>query len=340
MLEAQRLSIHLASSMSLYDRPDFLASLEGQTERSYQVTQVDLGTNKGSGSTFEILRPDVVHLRTFRNIGVARGQNQAIALALSRWSRADLPHRYVVIARPEIAFDSRACEEICRAMDADPTLMIAGPKILWAEASAVSQTEGDWVELSCSNRLYAVGLGLTRARSLVFLGDGKEDDGSFDSGEGVFLLSDACVIIRASALEKLALYEGVWFDPQLPMFYAMLDLCWRAAWCGWRARIIPEVKVWFAPKEGGTPGRRRWREGYVPASMRSRVDDIGLRIAQLPWVAGAYIRYRFSRLFSGTFWRLRTSPDPGAIESLPDKKFDRGMERKALFAERRRWFMR
>lgn len=339
MLEAQRLSIHLASSMSLYDRPDFLASLEGQTVKSYQVTQVDLGTNKG-GSAFEILRPDVVHLRTFRNIGVVRGQNQAIALALSRWSREDLPNRYVILARPEIAFDSRACEEICRAMDENPNLMIAGPKLLWAEASAVSQTEGDWVELTCSNRLYAVGIGLTRSRSLVFLGDGREDDGSFDAGEGVFLLSDACVVIRASAFERLALSEGTWLDPHLPISYAVIDLCWRAAWCGWRAKVIPEAKVWFAPREGGTPGKRSWRERYLPPAMRSRVDDLVLRFVQFPWLASSYLRYRLSRLFSGSFWQGRTSPDAGAVENLPDKKYEGGLDRKATLAERRCWFMR
>jgi GT2 family glycosyltransferase len=338
MLEAQALSIHVASSSSLFDRPDFLASLDAQTKRAYQVIFVDLGLGRANAvSEFDIVRPDVVRLRVFRNVGVVRGQNQAIALALSRWPRETWSERFVVLSRPEVAFDRRACEVFVEAFTADPTLMVAGPKVFWADA--VAQTEGDWIELACSDQLYAAGIGLTRHRTLSFIGQGSQDMGQFDAGEGVTFLSDACVVIRASAFESLALADGVWLDPHLPPFFAVMDLCWRAAWQGMRPRLLPDARVWFAPQDQPRHKRRGWRDVYVPSGMRSRTDDIGLRLVHMPWVFWSYLRYRVSHFFFGRFWKERLKLEVGAVESLAGLKFTRRPDRAVPLAERRRWFL-
>ncbi len=338
MLEAQALSIHVASAHSLYDRPDFLASLEAQTSRSYQVIYVDLGAGKSvSDAEFEITRPDVIRLRTFRNVGVVRGHNQAIALALSRWPREVWSERLIVLARPEIAFDRRACEVFRQAFVADPNLMIAGPKVFWADA--VAQTEGDWVELKGTDQLHSAGIGLTRSRTLRFLGRGSQDTGQFDAGEDVLFLSDACVVIRASVCEALALTEGVWLDPHLPPFFAMVDLCWRAALQGMRSQLIPEARVWFAPQERVRQKRIGWRELYIPSQMRARTDDWALRIVHAPWIVGSYLRYRLSRLFFRRFWKERLSQEPGALAYQPNLKFHRRSGTGLPLAERRRWFI-
>jgi GT2 family glycosyltransferase len=338
MLEAQRLSIHVASSSSLYDRPDFLASLEAQTDRSYQVIYVDLGAGSvGTSGDLEIIRSEVVKLRTFRNVGVVRGHNQAIALALSRWSRVDWTERFVVLARPEVAFDRRACQAFLEAFASDPGLMVAGPKVFWAEAAA--QADADWVELTCSDKLYAAGIGLTKGRSLVFFGQSQIDEGKFDGGENVLFLSDACVVIRASAFESLALADGVWLDPQLPPFFAVMDLCWRAATQGFRPRLLPEARVWFAPQDQSQVKRPAWREKYVPYAMRKRSDDLALRLVHAPWIMPAYLRYRFSKSFGHRYWEERTRPEMGASSLRMDVKRKRESMRAMPLAERRRWFL-
>ncbi|MBP9762259.1 hypothetical protein KBD34_01440 [Patescibacteria group bacterium] len=338
MLEAQRLSIHVASSSSLYDRPDFLASLEAQTDRSYQVIYVDLGAGSASSSAdFEVVRPEVVRLRTFRNVGIVRGHNQAIALALSRWPRTDWSERLVVLSRPEVAFDRRACQVFLEAFAADPTLAIAGPKVFWAEAAA--QADGDWVELTCSDKLYAAGIGLTKGRSLVFFGQGQIDEGAFDVGEQSLFLSDACVVIRASVLESLALADGVWLNPQLPPFFAITDLCWRAAALGSRPRLLPEARVWLAPQDQSQAKRPAWREKYLPSAMRKHTDDLVLRLVHSPWLLLSYLRYRLSKAFAHRYWEERTRPEGGAISGRTDLKIKPKSGRAMPLAERRRWFI-
>lgn len=338
MLEAQALSIHISSAHSLYDRPDFLASLEAQTNRSYQVVYVDLGAGKmGSDMEFESTRREVVRLRTFRNIGVVRGHNQAIALALSRWPRETWSERLIVLSRPEVAFDRRACEVFLNAFRADPTLMIAGPKVFWADAAA--QTEGDWVELACSDQLHSAGIGLTRSRTLAFLGQGSQDTGQFDGGEQVLFLSDACVVVRASAFEQLMLAENVWLDPRLPSFFSILDLCWRMARQGVRPQLVPDARVWFAPQERARQKPIAWRERYLPSRMRAQGDDWVLRVVHAPWVAWSYLRYRVSRLLSGRYWEQRLTPEPGALTNLSDLKFQRPPDSAMPLVERRRWFI-
>ncbi len=338
MLEAQQLSIHVASTNSLTRRPDFLASLEAQTVPAYQVISIELGSAPGADtSEYEMMRPELVRLRTFRNFGVVRGQNQAITLALSRWARSDWSERFIVLSRPEVVFDRRACEGILQAFMADPGLMIAGPKVFWAEP--VLQTEGNWVELSCENQLYAAGIGLTRGRSLVLLGHNQVDDGSFDTGQGVLALSDACVVIRASALESLALFENVWLDPRLPPFFAVMDLCWRAAKQGMRSKLLPDVRVWFAPQEQSRQAKPKWRQLYVPGVLRKHTDDLGLRLVHAPWLLSSWLRYRVSKAFAGAFWEARIKPEAGAEGSLPDLKFERRPAKAVPFAERRQWFI-
>lgn len=339
MLEAQVLSIHVASSSSLYDRPDFLASLDAQTSRVYQVIHVDLAMGRAQANTeFEGTRADLVRLRVFRNIGVVRGQNQAIALALSRWPREAWSERLIVLSRPEVVFDAHFCETVVRAFSADPTLMIAGPKVFWADAAP--QTEGDWIELACSDQLHSAGIGLTRGRSLSFIGQGSQDTGQFDEGKGVLCVSDACVVIRASALEGLALAEAVWLDPHLPPFFAVMDLCVRSALQGVRARLIPEARVWFAPQEQSRyTTKQKWRDTYLPASMRSRTDGFTLKLFHTPWILSSWVRYRVSRLFFSRFWKDRLKLEPGAAESLSALKFLRSPGRAVSVAERRRWFL-
>ncbi len=338
MLEAQALSIHVASAHSLYDRPDFLASLEAQTNRSYQVVYVDLGAGKmGSDTEFESTRREVVRLRTFRNIGVVRAHNQAVALALSRWPRESWSERLIVLSRPEVAFDRRACEVFLDAFGANPELMVAGPKVFWADAAA--QTEGDWVELACTDQLHSAGIGLTRDRTLKFFGQGSQDTGQFDAGEPVLFFSDACLVVRASAFEQLALTEQTWLDPHLPSLFAVLDLCWRAARQGFCPQLLSEARVWFAPQERVRQKRTRWREIYLPSRVRSRGDDWVLRLVHAPWVTWSYLRYRLSWLFSGRYWEQRLTPESGAHTHLSDLKFRRPPGRAVPLAERRRWFI-
>ncbi len=337
MLEAQALSIHVASAQSLFDRPDFLASLEVQTDPAYQIIYVDLGSGDvRGGSELEVTRPDVVRLRTFRNVGVVRGHNQAIALALSRWARADWHDRLIVLARPEVAFDQAFCTSVRRAFVNDPALMVAGPKVFRAENAA--QTEGDWVELACTDQLYAAGIGMTRGRSLVFLGEGSQDSGQFDQGASVIGFSDACLVIRASCLESLVLGENAWLDSRLPAFFAVLDLCWRAMQLGMRPKLIPEARVWFAPE----PHERRigstWRAHYIPGVMRRNFDDVLLRLVHAPWAFFAYFRYRGSRLVHGGYWERRLRPN-GLQEQTIGLKSWRRPDKATPLNERLRWFL-
>lgn len=337
MLEAQALSIHVASAQSLFDRPDFLASLGAQTDPAYQVICVDLGSgDTRHGSELEIARPDVVRLRTFRNVGTVRGQNQAIALALSRWPRTDWNDRLIILARPEVAFDQVFCETVRRAFALDPTLMVTGPKVFRAEHAA--HANGDWIELTYTDQLHAAGIGITRGRSLVFFGEGSQDAGQFDEGASVVAFSDVCLVLRASCVESLALATNTWFDPHLPSFFAVLDLCWRAVRLGMRPRLLPEARVWFAPEERERAVSAAWRARYVPGAMRPSFDDMLLRLVHAPWVFVAYLRYRGSRIFHGHYWEQRLRPD-GFQEAMPVLKSWRRPDKATPFNERLRWFL-
>ncbi len=267
MEEAKRMAVDIVTWNSLPYLPNLFASLAGQSTIDATVMVVDNASNDGTISWLQDTQPAVTVLRNFRNQGFARGHNQGIAFALSRWPEAEWSNRYVVVTNPDLEFAPDCLERLLAAMDADPGLAACGPKLL--RARAVDQEEGRIVT-ERTDVIDSTGLRISKSRRVVDRGSGERDAGQYDGLTDVFGLSGACVCIRASALAEAKL-AGEFFDEDFFAYKEDADLAWRMRRLGMRARLVPEAVAWHVRGTPSTPSAglfASWRNrGRRPARV-------------------------------------------------------------------------
>lgn len=312
MNEAQVFSLHLVAGTPLVHRPDFLASLAEQRDHRFQVVIIDGGEKEAIEPALGI---DVIQLRNFRETSYAKGHNQAIAFALQRWPREQWQERFVVLTRAETVFHPGCLEAFSRAFSEDPTLAIAGPKVLLAEPQA--RTDQEIGEMQMTQIVYEMGYACRKDRHLHFISAGEKNVEDVASRE-VFGCSEPCLVIRASALDALLESPDCWVDEALPRGQELIDVCWRAHMAGLSVKVIPSACAWFIPSEAREQPEAR-RGFYLAGPVREKNDWVILELLHLPWVVWSMVRSGLSlithpgrllvRLKSWHVWRrLRHSP--------------------------------
>lgn len=261
MESAKTLVINIVTWNSKRYLPNLFASLDQQTSRDFTVTVVDNVSTDGTLEWLTDTRPDVALLRNFRNQGFARAHNQAIALACSRWDTADVAHRYVMVANPDMEFAPDAVERLIHFMDMHPEAAVCGPKLL--RTRTVAEGEDGNPETERTNMIDAMGIAMTKARRPVDRGAGEEDTGQYDGSLAVFGLSGACVVFRVSALKEATLVGEV-FDEDFFAYQEDADLMWRMRLLGMQAYVVPEAVVWHHRRAPSLP------HGGWLAAWRSR----------------------------------------------------------------------
>lgn len=284
--------------------PDLFASLDEQTSQEWSVTVIDNASTDGTLAWLQEMRPTCSLLRNFRNQGFARGHNQGIALALSRWRAASseapeeargLDKNYIFLVNPDIVLDPKCIEEAVLFMDSHPNIVIAGPKLL--RAIQRRDEEGESVDIERTNIFDSAGILLKKNRTSCERGAGEEDRGQYDGAE-VFGISGAAMMIRASAIAELSMDRDAPFDEDMFAYKEDVDLCWRARLFGLKVALIPHAIMWHhryarASHVKGPIGLllgQRSRSGMVNSlSRRNQMwlewknDDASNRLVHLPW---------------------------------------------------------
>jgi len=82
------------------------------------------------------------------------------------------------------------------------------------------------------------GLGITRGHQFYDIGQGKKDQGQYDSQKNIFGPSGALGVYRKSALKEVGGFD------ELLHYKNDIDLAYRLQWAGYSSTLIPSVKVW------------------------------------------------------------------------------------------------
>lgn len=259
MESAKTLAIHIVSWNSARYLPNLFASLDAQASRDFTVTVVDNASVDGTAAWLTEHRPDTVLLRNNRNQGFARGNNQAIALALQRWALEDLDRRYVMLANPDLEFAPDAVGRVIAFMDAHPDVSACAPKLLRAITSG--DLEDGRLDAERTRVIDAMGIALTKARRPFDRGAGEEDRGQYDEDTRIFGPSGACAVYRASALMRAKVGEE-YFDEDFFAYQEDVDLAWRMRLFGMETRLLPSAVAWHHRAALSAPGagwRLAWR---------------------------------------------------------------------------------
>lgn len=225
-----------------------LASLVRSTIPPDEIIVIDNNSTDGTADFVRRTFPEVTLLDYCDNPGFAEANNRAFRIANSR---------FCFLLNPDATVAPDCLQQLLGAMERDPRISVAVPKVLLARESSVINGAGLNV-----NR---IGYGWDRG----FL---EWDSGQYDAETAVVAGSGCAMLLRRSMLDEIGT-----FDPTYFMYYEDVDLCLRAWLAGFRVQYVPRAVAWHDMKVSGRSlhyneyldHRNRFRMMFknLPASM-------------------------------------------------------------------------
>jgi len=203
--------------------------LDAVIRQTYPKTMVTVVDNASLDRVMEWLRehtPQIHLIRNTRNVGFARGHNQAMRVSTAP---------YLLVLNPDVVLEPHWIERAVAAMEADPKVAAIGGRLIRFEYSS-----DDLKEVVPSGIIDSTGLVISRSRHVRDRGAGERDTGQYQDQENVFGLSGACVMYRRAALDEVKEGEQ-YFDEDFFAYKEDVDLSWRLLRRGWLNRYEPSL---------------------------------------------------------------------------------------------------
>jgi len=230
-----------------------IAASEG--DLSYRVVVVDNASPDGSADMVRQEFPDVDLIASQSNDGYTVANNKGLRLLGFDQAGSDMAPRYALVLNPDTVLPPNALCEMVAYMDADPTIGVAGPKLVMLDGN---------LDLACRRSFPSpeisfyrmVGLSKLFPRSrrfgrynLTYLDPDIETE--VDSVVGAFML------IRREAIQRVGLFDETFF-----MYGEDLDWAYRIKQAGWKVMYNPRVQVTHVKRAASRQSRRAQREFY------------------------------------------------------------------------------
>ena len=201
-----------------------LSSLEKITIE-HEIIVVDCASSDNSAAMVAREFPDVHLIASAQNLGFAAGNNRAYEVARGEW---------IWLLNPDTEIYENAAEILVEFLRAKPQV--------GAVASALVDARDGHIQRSCRTfptpaALWAQASGLAKlfARSKRF-GFYKMGWWNYRDARPIEQPMASSLMLRRAAIESI----GELFDPQFPIFFNDVDLCFRLKQAGW--------EIWFEPR--------------------------------------------------------------------------------------------
>lgn len=192
-------------------------SLQASDYAAVRVLVVDNGSAPDQSAELRhTLSDDVQLIRSPTNLGFGAGNNLGIQSALEQGAA------YVLLCNNDTIVDTSMIGLVVRAMDADPSIGIAGPIVYYLNEPTCVWLAG----YRFHGRFYAVPSGLHLKPPLR-----PVEPVDFVSGCGMF--------IQREMVQQIGM-----FSPDFFMYCEDLDLCLRAQRAGWKIACVTDAKMW------------------------------------------------------------------------------------------------
>lgn len=244
--------------------PEALASIAAQTFRDFTLIIVDNASTDGVADFVRANHPKTVILRNTKNLGFARGHNQAIAYARAHLKREG-EELYMLVTNPDIIMEPDYLATVVDQVERRPEVGSAVGKLL----KVFSSGEGELREGVRSDLIDSAGLRMHKSRLVTERGAGEKDGGgAYDRTEEIFGVTGALGLYRMSALEDVMLGDEC-FDEDFFVYKEDIDLAWRLRLRGWAALYVPRARAFHYRTASGdgkvslfnAPGVIRARHG-------------------------------------------------------------------------------
>jgi len=184
--------------------------------------------------------PQVGLIENSENLYFARANNQALKAALGR---------YVLILNSDTELQEGALARMVGFMDSNPGVGACGPMVVRPDQTIVTHTQ--WRFRSVAGIALSNETGSRMFRNSAIVARQRMADWDRLSLRQVDVLSDACLVVRRSALEEIGYY-----DDQFRLYFTEDDLCRRLWDAAWKVVYYPDARVIHL---GGRSSRQRGR---------------------------------------------------------------------------------
>ena len=190
-----------------------LNSLRAQTWRYFQIIVSDDGSTDGTLTWLADEFPEVLVERSELNQGFVAAANRGIARAQGDW---------VFLLNNDVTLAEDCLEQLMAAAEQGDAAMLT-PLVLWTEDPRLVYSAGD--RIGVNGRPESIGYRLER--------------GTFPPAECPFGVSGGYGLFRRDLLDAIGL-----LDPAFGAYFEDADLCFRARWAGYEAKLVPEALAW------------------------------------------------------------------------------------------------
>lgn len=201
---------------------EFLPSVVAHTPEWAEVIVADNGSTDDSLAFLESRYPQIKLMRFDKNWGFAEGYNQAIR---------QIDHPYCVLLNSDVEVTPGWMDAPIAALDADPSIAAAQPKIRAQRDKAYFEYAG-----AAGGFLDRYGYPFCRGRILNVV---EKDEGQYDKPADLLWASGACLFIRTAVYQAAGGLDAGFFAHQ-----EEIDLCWRLRCRGNQIVCTPQSVVY------------------------------------------------------------------------------------------------
>ena len=239
-----------------------LNSLRIQTWRDFEIVVSDDGSTDNTMDWLAVHFSEVVVARSDVNQGFVAAANRGIARAQGDW---------VFLLNNDVTLAEDCLEKLMAAAQGDAAMLT--PLVLWTENPRLVYSAGD--RIGVNGRPESIGY--------------QRERDAFAVSERPFGISGGYGLFRRDLLDKI----GV-LDPVFGAYFEDADLCFRARWAGYEARLVPEALAWHVGS-ASISDRLWWRTKQCYRNHALLViKNFSLRL--LIWNAPALLRERGHQL--------------------------------------------
>ncbi|RPI99643.1 MAG: glycosyltransferase family 2 protein, partial [Chloroflexi bacterium] len=222
---------------------------------TYRVIVVDNASSDGSAEMVRQEFPTVKVIANDDNRGYPAANNQGFrALGFEQGSTDDTP-RYALALNPDTVLPPTALCAMIAYMDADPTIGVAGPKLVMLDGQ---------LDLACRRSFPTPEVSLYRMLGLSKLFPHSRRFGRYnmtyldpDQETEVDSVVGAFMMVRREAIRRVGLFDEVFF-----MYGEDLDWAFRIKQAGWKVMYNPQVTVTHVKRAASRQSKRAQREFY------------------------------------------------------------------------------
>ncbi len=193
---------------------------------TYQIIVVDNASRENEAQAVQREFPDVLCIRSERNLGFSGGNNLGIARATGR---------YVMLLNNDTYIEEDGFGRLVALMDANPRIGACSPKIRFSTPPRLIQFAG-----------FTPLTSVTLRNSLV--GYMEEDKGQYDTPRQIPYAHGAAMMVSRAALEAAGPMPEEYF-----LYYEELDWSVTISECGFQIWYEPACTVFHRDGQAGAP---------------------------------------------------------------------------------------